>query len=70
MRAEHNEAGGQLSREVRRDSKRSTMLREKRRMWGGRKEGGGERKGGRKERNIEDLLNHLELTGSFTPRIS
>lgn len=47
MRAEHNEAGGQLSREVRRESKRSSMLREERRRWGGQ-EGVG-----RKERRKE-----------------
>lgn len=39
MRAEHNEAGGQLGREIRKDSKRSTMLREERWREAGRKEG-------------------------------
>ena len=39
MRAEHNEAGGQLGREIRKDSKRCTMLRDERWREGGRKEG-------------------------------
>lgn len=81
MRVEHNEARGQLSREVRKHSKRSTMLRKGR--WRGGQEGGWEggreemkegKEGGwegrRKEGNIEGLLNHLELMGSFTLRIS
>lgn len=44
MRAEHNEAGGQLSREVRRDPKRSTMLvgRDGVRKEGEKEEGGKE----------------------------
>ena len=55
MRAEHNEAGGQLGREIRKDSKRCTMLRDER--W---------REGGRKEGNTGSVVNHLELFGSFT----
>lgn len=45
MRAEHNEAGGQPSREVGNDSKRSTMLRKARWREGKREKG---KEGGRK----------------------